>query len=219
MVKINVKATFSEELLGTSPNTEDLYVQFVGSKAPDAATLADEVAAAGASAVTEKSKTVFNRDGDGPFLYDYQIKGYFKDACSMLARVGKTEKTKNNESGKLTAYKKTIDGLIFVSPRKIHIHLPRPEGTCQRPLRASTAQGERIALAISETAPEGSSIEFCVTCLEDSHAAAVREWLDYGEMRGIGQWRNSGKGRFKWEEAGSEKACPEKKGGGYETDT
>lgn len=24
------------------------------------------------------------------------------------------------------------------------------------------------------------------------------EWLDYGELRGIGQWRNSGKGRFKW---------------------
>ena len=24
----------------------------------------------------------------------------------------------------------------------------------------------------------------------------VREWLDYGQLRGIGQWRNSGKGRF-----------------------
>ena len=26
------------------------------------------------------------------------------------------------------------------------------------------------------------------------------ELLDYGAMRGIGQWRNSGKGRFVWEE-------------------
>ena len=28
----------------------------------------------------------------------------------------------------------------------------------------------------------------------------VREWLDYGRLNGIGQWRNSGKGRFVWEE-------------------
>ena len=30
--------------------------------------------------------------------------------------------------------------------------------------------------------------------------ALVREWLDYGAYSGIGQWRNSGKGRFTWEE-------------------
>ena len=29
---------------------------------------------------------------------------------------------------------------------------------------------------------------------------AVREWLDYGKFSGIGQWRNSGHGRFTWEE-------------------
>lgn len=28
----------------------------------------------------------------------------------------------------------------------------------------------------------------------------VRECLDYGVLRGLGQWRNSGKGRFEWEE-------------------
>ena len=30
--------------------------------------------------------------------------------------------------------------------------------------------------------------------------AYVREWLDYGMYRGLGQWRNSGKGRMVWEE-------------------
>ena len=24
------------------------------------------------------------------------------------------------------------------------------------------------------------------------------EWLDYGQLRGLGQWRNSGKGRFRY---------------------
>jgi hypothetical protein len=28
----------------------------------------------------------------------------------------------------------------------------------------------------------------------------VRECLDYGTKRGLGQWRNSGKGRYTWEE-------------------
>ena len=27
----------------------------------------------------------------------------------------------------------------------------------------------------------------------------VLEWLDYGKLRGLGQWRNSGKGRFTYE--------------------
>ena len=72
-------------------------------------------------------------------------------------------------------------------------------GTCQRPLRASTAQGERIALANSETIPAGSSIEFKVICLSDSYKKAVIEWLDYGSFKGLGQWRNSGKGRFTYE--------------------
>lgn len=42
--------------------------------------------------------------------------------------------------------------------------------------------------------------EFTVLCLDESHEKVVREWLDYGALRGIGQWRNSGKGRFEWEE-------------------
>ena len=73
-------------------------------------------------------------------------------------------------------------------------------GNCQRPLRASTAQGERIALAHSEAVPVGSFIEFEITLLDEAHEKAVVEWLDYGRLRGLGQWRNSGKGRFKWEE-------------------
>ena len=28
----------------------------------------------------------------------------------------------------------------------------------------------------------------------------LEEWLDYGEMHGLGAWRNSGKGVFSWEE-------------------
>ena len=63
-----------------------------------------------------------------------------------------------------------------------------------------TAQGERVALASSESIPAGATMEFTIQLLMDEHEKAVREWLDYGALRGIGQWRNSGKGRFLWEE-------------------
>lgn len=195
MKELKVKLTFTEALLGTSPANEEVYRDFIGSKAPDAATVDDEVAAIGADAVVEKGMTVFPRMEDGtPFLYDYQIKGFFKDTCGGLRKVNGTA------SSKIKAYKKEIDRLIFPEPRCIPIRFDGNMDECQRPLRAQTAQGERISLAISEQIPAGATIEFSVVMLSDDHEKAVREWLDYGKYSGIGQWRNSGKGRYLWEE-------------------
>ena len=189
MKRIKVKLTFIEPVLGTWPNNQNIAREFIANKSPDAATIEDEVAALGADFVSDKGMTVFPRNDYGePVLYDYQIKGFFKDSCGMLSRIGgKTETGKKkavNESGKITAYKKVIDGEMT---------------ECQRPLRAQTAQGERVSLANSEQIPAGSTCEFEVLCMDDSHEKAVLEWLDYGFLRGIGQWRNSGKGRFSYE--------------------
>ena len=205
MEKINVRIKFLVGPLGTAPNDKDVYRNFIGSKAPDADSLEDEVAALGADAVAEKGMTVFPRNAEGkPIFWDYQIRGFFKDSCQMLSRVGGKDedgkKRKVNESSKLTAYKKIIDGLIFVSPRQIPIEVGGELTVCQRPLRANTMQGERITLAMSEECPSESSITFSVCCLSPEHMPAVREWLNYGYLRGLGQWRNSGKGKFVWEE-------------------
>lgn len=196
MIELKVKARFNDEVLGTASADPDIHREFIASKAPDAPTREDEVAALGVDGAVEKGMTVFPRDAEGnPILYDYQIKGFFKDACSSLRRVTGTQ------SSKLKAHKKVIDGLIFVTPREIPLRFEGEVGNCQRPLRAQTMQGERVALANSETVPAGTEIEFAVTVLEPSLLPVVREWLDYGYLRGIGQWRNSGKGRFNWEEA------------------
>lgn len=204
MKSIKVRLTFTEPLLGTWPGNQNVARDYIASKSPDAATIEDEIAAIGADATADKAMTIFPRSADGkPILYDYQIKGFFKDSCGMLARIGgKTETGKKravNESGKLTAYKKIIDGLIFVSPRQIPLQLSGQMAECQRPLRAQTAQGERVSLANSEEIPAGSSCEFEILCMDDTHEAAVMEWLEYGRLRGLGQWRNSGKGRFTYE--------------------
>ena len=100
----------------------------------------------------------------------------------------------------MKAFKKIIDGLIFVKPRMIPFVFEGPVGNCQRPLRGQTAQGERIALANSETVPAGSTVDFTILMLDPAHEAVVKEWLDYGQYRGLGQWRNSSKGIFSWEE-------------------
>lgn len=199
MKQIKVKITFTEPILGTSPSNPDIYREFIGSKAPDAAGIEDEVAAIGADAVAEKSMTVFPRLDDGtPFLYDYQIKGFFKDTCGGLRKV------KGTVSEKIKAYKKEIDKLIFPEPRTIPLLFDGAIRECQRPLRAQTAQGERVSLAMSEENPAGATCEFTIVCLCDDHEKAVREWLDYGRFSGIGQWRNSGKGRLVWDELDAE---------------
>lgn len=195
MIKTKVRLTFTDEILGTSSGNPELHREFIASKAPDAQKMEEEVAALGVDAVEEKSMTVFPRLADGtPFLYDYQIRGFFKEICGAMKAISGTK------SSKIKAHKKKIDNTIFVEPREIPLDLHGMKMTnCQRPLRASTAQGERIALANSEVCPEGTSCEFEVLCMVDEDAAMLLEWLEYGKYKGIGQWRNSGKGRFTFE--------------------
>lgn len=203
MKEIKVRLTFTEACLGTASADKELYSGYIASKAPDAKSREEEIADMGAAEYEEKAMTIFPKLEDGtPFLYDYQIRGFFKDSCAALQRCragkgGKPEEFAKNSCA-MKAYKKIIDGCIFVKERKIPIHCSGDMGVLQRPLRAQTAQGERIALASSETVPAGSWIEFTIQCLSDSYVGAVLEWLEYGQFRGIGQWRNASFGRFEY---------------------
>ena len=51
MKEMHIKLTFLESILGTCPSNSDLYRDFIATKAPDASTIEDEVAAIGADAV------------------------------------------------------------------------------------------------------------------------------------------------------------------------
>jgi len=188
-----IELTFTEPLLGGVPLNRKLVQDYVATGheeeqetvyEPD-----DEI---------EKLSTGFHRENGeregAPFLYDYVIKGFFKDVCGCLRRVPKSA------SSSLKAYKKVIDGLIFVTPRRIPLGLPKGAALtwCERPLRAQTAQGERIALARSEQAPAGTTIGFTLDLLDPRLKGCVQGWLQYGSLRGLGQWRNSGMGRFSY---------------------
>ena len=82
--------TLTEEMLGTASANPDIQREFIASKAPDAKTIEEEVAASSADAVVGKSMTVFPKENGKPFIYDYQLKGFLKDACGSLARVPTT---------------------------------------------------------------------------------------------------------------------------------
>lgn len=195
MKTMRVKITFIEELLGSASANPEIHKEFIASKAPDAQSMKEEVAAIGVEEFVEKSMTVFPRNAEGqPVILDYQIRGFFKAACGFLRKV------KDSKSSNLKAFKKEIDGLVFVKPRMIPIEFDGEIGSCQRPLRAETAQGARVALANSESIPAGATAEFEIIMLNDSDEKLVREWLDFGQWNGLGQWRNAGKGSFTWEE-------------------
>lgn len=205
MKLLTVKVTFLEESLGLSPASKDIYRKFIASKAEDAESVEEEVSRIGVDGVMESTMTIFPKDENNhPFIWDYQIRGFFKDSCSLLARVSadkdeKGKKIAKNESSKLTAFKKVVDGNIFVFPRQIPIKLSGPMDRCERSLRANTPQGERNSLACSETVPAGSTFEFTVLIMNPNLQPAVEEWLDYGFLHGFSQWRNSGKGSFTYE--------------------
>lgn len=193
--KKHYRLTFLESVLGSASGDPNIHEEFIASKAPDAPTREEEVEAIGVDGVIEKSKTVFARGEDGePIMWDYQVRGFFKAACGALRQV------KGTKSEKIKAYKKKVDQLVFVNPRKIKINFEGEIGSCQRSLRGQTAQGERTALANSEEIPAGAYIDIEVECLNESDLATVEEWLEYGRFNGLGQWRNSGHGKFSWEE-------------------
>lgn len=202
MAKVmRVKVMFLDEVLGTNPGSKDIHEKFIASKGPNAETREDELAHLPESEVVAKEKTVFYRVDGEPAIACYHWLGFFKDTCGALRMVDGTE------SKKLKAYKKKIDGLIKVYPdyhdvtgRYIKIDMAGEMGDCQRPLRAQTLQGERVALANSETIPKGSTLQFDIVLIDPSMESIVREWLDYGVYRGMGQWRSSGKGAFCWAE-------------------
>lgn len=205
MKQYNVHVVFDQPVLGTANADPMIHERFIASKAPDAPSLKEEVAALGADKVEERGTTIFPKTKDGnPFLWDYQVKGYLKDACGFMAQAT------GSRSAAIPTYRSKIDGMVFVSPRNIRLNMPEGEvmRIMQRPLRAQTMQGPRVALASSEMVPAGTTCDFTVTMLADSweHKTkklktsaldALIEWLAYGQLRGMGQWRNAGWGAFR----------------------
>lgn len=186
-----VKVTFITGPLGTQPQ-KDVATEYITSKAADPETGAlpeDELMTL--PDALEKGTTAFHKIDGAPILYDYQVKGFLKDAGQVFNGLRNVKNLRSK-----------IDNLVFIRPRQIKLVLPTGKGIeiCERPLRAQTAQGPRTALARSEMLPDGTTFEFEMMVYDGPLSEPLlRDLLSYGENKGFGQWRNGGRGRFTFE--------------------
>ncbi len=216
MNELKVRITLIEPMLGTTAGNSDIVRDFIAAKVKDSksptidkeANAAEEVEAIEKTLAErtadeiENAMTIYPTDDGRPYLWDYQVKGLLKAAVLALCiDSGDYTKAKQKNLG-LTkyTYKRTVDNLWFPAPRRIILNLSGPLTVIQRPLRAETMRGERICLAISEAAPAGTTFDCEIKYMNPIHEEIIRACLDYGELKGLLQWRNAGFGRFTWKE-------------------
>lgn len=188
-------------LLGSQPANPDVRTAYIASKAPSPAQVDEENEML--PDLDSKGMTVFlRRNGDDALsMMDYHMVAFFKAACKALAA----------DNGIKQAESK-VGTYVFVEPRVIPIlqngaPVIEEDSVLERPLRAQTMQGPRVTLAASERIDDPWSIEITVKLIANDGTAkskpitweALEEALDYGALRGMGQWRNGGWGRFTWE--------------------
>jgi len=213
---MKVKFEFVAPLLGTISGNKDVATEFIVAKAAENRNLdveeivtikKEELSTLPAEDI-DKSSTLFHRDEEGrPFLYSYMINGFFKAACDAMIDgdgendIFKKHTKKELKDMKLTrwSYKSTINKLIRVKERRLYLALSGPIDVEERSMRVTTMQGDRVCLARSESAPEGTTIELTIECLNSKLWPYIEEWLGYGIFGGLGQWRSSYFGSFTWE--------------------
>jgi len=236
MKTLTVRATILEEMLGMTPGNQEAFTKFLEFRKAKlgvkAAQISDEKSEEELKALklkvdemkadnTENSVDVFPVAEDGtPIIWDYQIRGFFKDSMKALKDMLAIKKTKGDgDDERAAAIKKLskmtvaavagfnkmpatwVDRGVFVGPRQIKIEMPEggQVGYCQRPLRVEKFPKDITSLKCSETAPAGSVIKFKIGILNDADEKLVLACLHYGFLRGFGEWRNSGKGRFRFD--------------------
>lgn len=187
-----LKVIFLTPVLGSQP-TRDVATEFLAKKNGFTTLPEDEIELL--PDALERGTTVFHRLPDGsPCVMNYHLLGFLKEA-------GKVQN--GRVTGGVKALRSKVSSNVFVSPRFLQLHVPEGGGVdyLERPLRAETAQGPRVALARSEQLPEGTWFTAGLEILQGEISEDVlRDLLDYGYFRGLGQWRNSGAyGTFRYE--------------------
>jgi hypothetical protein len=184
MQKFDISIELTEPMLGTVPKSKEIYEKFIESKKP---TSIEDVEVVSVEELEEKGWTGFHKDDNGLFIYDYMVKGFIKYAGNVL----KDELGIKNLKAKLTDY-------IFVFPRRIYLGKAEPDGVFERPLRAMTMQGPRVTLARSEYVAAGTKLSFQIGLLKHKELTIekIMTIMDYGQLQGLGQFRNGGFGRF-----------------------
>jgi hypothetical protein len=210
------QARFTEPMLGTAPSDPEIYKSFIASKkakadaklsADEAKLMTDNIAkeeVALLPELAEKGITVFRRNSTGLILMDFMARGFLKEAATAMSGIWGVE-------SKIDKWVHVLDRHIPIT--RNGVQLTKPDGIFERPLRAMTQQGPRVALAASEIIgsyngtdriePIGEfQFHFIVLPLSTDpkrgklSVEEILSWFDYGNLCGMGQWRSGSYGRF-----------------------
>jgi len=186
-------------ILGSQPADPEVRTRFLANEVEKAK--ADEEASKLPIDQQKRNLTVFLRDDGCVCICDYVIKGFLKEAISVL----KTQVKVANGKSK-------IDNSVLIEPAYLRFcrhdeDLDVADGDLERPLRAMTMQGPRVSVTASEYIDAPWTLTFTISLLEGEKTArsealtfdVIETLLDYGSFKGLGQWRNAQNGRFSWE--------------------
>lgn len=207
-----LKLKFLEPVLG-SQSTRDVMSEFVYKDSlPE-----DEAVALPRD--LERGTTVFHKDAESGqiHLLNYMLKGFLKESARI----------QNGMKGNPKNFRSKIENCCFVLPRKLYVYTPEGKKATEtefleRPLRAMTAQGPRVALARSEQLPDGCYLYAKLHVLAGSEVndlKLIKGLLAYGRFQGLGQWRSGGYGTFAYQiEPGEQYEMGEDEDQGVEND-
>jgi hypothetical protein len=172
------------EMLGTVPKDPDIYKTYIESKKPEEITEEEYLTI---KRIEEKGWTGFHSDENGLFIYDYMIRGFLKNAGNVL-----------KESLNLRSVKSKIDQFVFVFPRKIYLGKMEPDGNLKRSLRVMGPSGPRVCIVKSDLVNAGTILDFRIKIIPNRNISmkTIDQIMEYGQLCGIGQFRNGSYGRF-----------------------
>lgn len=200
---MRIRVEMLDEMLGTNPGNDEMFEEWVKGKRGEGVEMdGGEDVLGSVEEGMEKMTTVFRRDEGGVLcIPGYMLKGNLKangDTIRARKKGGKGER-----SG-WESWRSKVDNNVHVRPKVIRLmrdgeELREADGVRVRPLRAKTAQGERVSLARSEYVRAGTYFECEVVIRGMVSEKQVLECLEEGEWYGLGQWRNAGNGTYKFE--------------------
>ena len=129
----------------------------------------------------------FSEKDKGIYILNYMIMGFFKEAGNLL-----------KEQVGIKNLKSKLENNVFISPRRIFVNKNEPDGCIERPLRGQTPQGQITSLVRSDYIDAGTEIEFSIILVENKEIKplTLRTLMEYGNLKGLGQFRNGSYGRF-----------------------
>jgi len=186
LVTIPIKIKLEERLLGTVPKDKSVYKTYIAHKTTEEN---KEEETATVEEIEGRGWTGFHSDEKGLFVYDYLVKGFIKNAATVL---------KDSKAIKIKNLKSKIQNYVFVFPRRVYFGKKKADGVFERPLQAMTMQGPRVSLVRSDYIEEGLVLKFEIKLLEHKEItkATIMELFEYGQLQGLGQFRNGSFGRF-----------------------